>query len=228
MVSNATKDKMMVMPLFPDIIESKSFIFDDLSNIEKFHKIDLSKAIKTEDKDLLLAFRDIDGVGFPASIVRIKGSLKTSLQNSVEDKTILGVFRERNGVIETLSVNDDLIHDKGEELKAILENNSNEVEQTAAEENAQTDKTEGESYRLTQARQKLERLENEFNAAVQDVFDHQKLTNGQPMNDKRTGGAFFKKQNQKRIKQGIYKPKSRNNVSESKRLSGVKKTLNLA
>lgn len=345
MVSNAIKDKMMVMPLFPDIVESKSFIFDDLSNIEKFHKIDLSKAIKTEDEDLLLAFRDVDGVGFPASIMRIKGALKTSLQSSVEDKTILGVFRERNGVIETLSVNDDLIHDKGEELKTILENdqaeiltsqqatlmnfdlqavefsdiykdnekvpqaqdltlaledsesfewgddsrlfvraelldfntgetvihtpfivdkptetdfvtwwqdnykvidkqirssddvvalekeldfrklpkleqekilddqngvlslfddenNSNKVEQTVAEENIQTDKTEGESYRLTQARQKLERLENEFSAAVQDVFDHQKTTNGQPMNDKRTSGAFFKKQNQKEDKAG--------------------------
>ncbi|GAB2022662.1 hypothetical protein RyT2_17360 [Pseudolactococcus yaeyamensis] len=81
-------------------------------------------------------------------------------------------------------------------------NNSTEVEQTVAEENTQTDKTESESYRLTQARQKLERLENEFSAAVQDVFDHQKLTNGQPMNDKRTGGAFFKKQNQKEDKAG--------------------------
>lgn len=123
MVSNAIKDKIMVLPLLPDIVESKSFVFDDLSNIDKFSKIDLSKAIKTEDEDLLLAFRDVDGVGFPASIMRIKGKLKTTLQNDIEDKTILGVFREKNGKINMLSVNDDLIQDNGRELKTFLTNN---------------------------------------------------------------------------------------------------------
>lgn len=123
MVSNAIKDKTMVLPLLPDIVESKSFVFDDLSNIDKFSKIDLSKAIKTEDEDLLLAFRDVDGVGFPASIMRIKGNLKTSLQNDIEDKTILGVFREKYGKINMLSVNDDLIQDNGRELKTFLTNN---------------------------------------------------------------------------------------------------------
>lgn len=52
-----------------------------------------------------------------------------------------------------------------------------------------------ESYRLRRARQKLERLEKEYSEAAQNVFDHYKQTNGQPMNDKRGGDAFFKKAN---------------------------------
>lgn len=55
--------------------------------------------------------------------MRIKGNLKTSLQNDIEDKTILGVFREKNGKINMLSVNDDLIQDNGRELKTFLTNN---------------------------------------------------------------------------------------------------------
>ncbi|WP_019793640.1 toprim domain-containing protein, partial [Streptococcus sobrinus] len=50
-----------------------------------------------------------------------------------------------------------------------------------------------DNSRLAQARRKLERLEGEQSQAIQKVFDHYKQTNGQPMNDKRGGDAFFRK-----------------------------------
>ncbi|WP_019795503.1 ArdC-like ssDNA-binding domain-containing protein [Streptococcus sobrinus] len=50
-----------------------------------------------------------------------------------------------------------------------------------------------DNSRLAQARRKLERLQGERSQAIQSVFDHYKQTNGQPMNDKRGGDAFFRK-----------------------------------
>ena len=42
------------------------------------------------------------------------------------DKTILGVFREQNDAIDTLSINSDLIHDNGAELITFLTNTLNQ------------------------------------------------------------------------------------------------------
>lgn len=78
-VSHSIKDKSMVLPLLPDILSSQAFVFNDLSTVEKFHKIDLEQAIKTDDEDLLLAIRDVDGIGVPASIMRIKEKLSVEL-----------------------------------------------------------------------------------------------------------------------------------------------------
>ncbi|WP_153052139.1 PBECR4 domain-containing protein, partial [Streptococcus suis] len=79
-VSHSIKDKSMVLPLLPDILSSQAFVFNDLSTVEKFHKIDLEQAIKTDDEDLLLAIRDVDGIGVPASIMRIKEKLSVELE----------------------------------------------------------------------------------------------------------------------------------------------------
>lgn len=50
--------------------------------------------------------------------------------------------------------------------------------------------------RLEIAKQKLERLEKECDEATQSAYNHMKQTNGQPMNDKRNGNAFFNKRDQ--------------------------------
>ncbi|WP_105116120.1 PBECR4 domain-containing protein [Streptococcus suis] len=119
-VSHAIKDKSMVLPLMPDILSPQAFVFDDLSSVEKFQQINLAQAIKTEDEDLLLAVRDVDGVGIPASIMRMKEKLAIELEG--KDKVILGIYRERNGKIEQLSINNGLIKDGGKEMRSILEN----------------------------------------------------------------------------------------------------------
>ncbi|WP_153055072.1 PBECR4 domain-containing protein, partial [Streptococcus suis] len=88
------------LPLLPDILSSQAFVFNDLSTVEKFHKIDLEQAIKTDDEDLLLAIRDVDGVGVPASIMRIKEKLSVELEG--KEQVVLGVYRERDDIIEQL------------------------------------------------------------------------------------------------------------------------------
>ncbi|WP_161980486.1 PBECR4 domain-containing protein [Streptococcus sp. S784/96/1] len=149
-VSNAIKDKSMVLPLLPDILSSQAFVFSDLSDVEKFQRINLSQAIKTEDEDLLLAIRDVDGIGIPASIMRIKEKLEFELEG--KEKVILGVYRNRDGQIDQLSINETYIKDGGVELMAImneqtrqlesqkkLEDNLNHFEQITAERQLDSD-----------------------------------------------------------------------------------------
>ncbi|MBX9158351.1 hypothetical protein ACTFR8_22390 [Bacillus cereus group sp. MYBK15-3] len=50
--------------------------------------------------------------------------------------------------------------------------------------------------RLELAKQKLERLRNELNSAIESDRTHYAQTNGQPMNDKRNAGSFFKRAKQ--------------------------------
>ncbi|MCL8204261.1 toprim domain-containing protein [Ligilactobacillus agilis] len=75
-------------------------------------------------------------------------------------------------------------------------NTSDNDTQSKGEESPKTNQEVEESYRLRRARQKLARLEGEVSEAGQQVFDHYKQTNGQPMNDKRNGASFFKRANQ--------------------------------
>ncbi|HGH7976354.1 PBECR4 domain-containing protein [Streptococcus dysgalactiae] len=119
-VSHAIKDKSMVLPLMPDILSSQSFVLDDLSEVEKFHKIDLSQAIKTDDEDLLLAIRDVDGVGIPASVMRLKEKLSESFQG--KEKIILGIYRHRDGKLDQLSINEAYVKDGGKRFEEILQN----------------------------------------------------------------------------------------------------------
>ena len=122
MIANrgAAFEKLQVLPDFEAIIDAGSFYFDDLSQIEKFNRIDLSQAIMSEDKDLLLALRDIDGIGVPASLMKVKETLSYELEG--KEKIILGVFRDRDGRIEQLSINEDYIKNDGKELQSIMEN----------------------------------------------------------------------------------------------------------
>ncbi len=47
---------------------------------------------------------------------------------------------------------------------------------------------------MGKSKRKLVRLQNELNDQFQKLFDHKKLTNGQPMNDKRNGRSWFNQQ----------------------------------
>lgn len=122
----ATFDKLKVLPELQAITEAESFFFGDLSSVERLHSLELDKAIRSSDKDLLLALRSVDdGDGskhFPASLLRLKEKLNIALDATRSEKTILGVFRHRDGVVDTLSVNQDYIKDNGKAMKAMLEN----------------------------------------------------------------------------------------------------------
>lgn len=59
-----------------------------------------------------------------------------------------------------------------------------------------SEETTNDNSRLGQARRKLSRLQSEYKDKIQEMYDHQALTNGQPMNDKRNGRSWSNRQEQ--------------------------------
>ena len=134
----AAFDKLKVLPELPAIVDAESFYFGDLSDVEKFHSLNLDKAIRSNDQDVLLAFRTVDGTVLPASLMRLRQSLNLLLDQTNQEKIILGVFRERDGHFEQLSINEEYVKDKGAEMLSVLKNKqyeevSKEIEQTASD-----------------------------------------------------------------------------------------------
>ena len=69
--------------------------------------------------------------------MRVKGDLSKQLED-IDTGTILGVYRERDGQIEQLSINDEYVKDGGEEMLSVLRNKqyeevSKEIEQSTPE-----------------------------------------------------------------------------------------------
>lgn len=121
LVSNAVKDKLQVLPMLRDILDPQSFILDDLSSVEKLHNLNMSEAIKAKDEDFLLLFKDIGNEKIPASLMKLKGELATNVK-SLDEKIILGVYRERDGHIEQLSINEEYVQDGGKKMLSVLKN----------------------------------------------------------------------------------------------------------
>lgn len=137
LISNAIKDKLQVLPMLRDILDPHSFVLDDLSSVEKLHNLNMSEAIKAKEEDFLLLFKDIGDEKIPASLMKLKGELETNVK-LLDEKIILGVFRERDGHIEQLSINEEYVRDKGAEMLSVLKNKqyeevSKEIEQSTPE-----------------------------------------------------------------------------------------------
>ena len=121
MVSNSLKEKLQVIPMLEDILDSKSFVLDNLDEVRIAQRLNFSEAIKSKDEDFLLLFKDIGEERVPASLMKIKKDLKVDVEKT-DGKVILGIFRERNGHIEQLSINEDYIKDGGKELQSVMKN----------------------------------------------------------------------------------------------------------
>ena len=150
--ANGMSDKLKVLNLLPEVIESDSFMFNDLSSVKKFNNLDLSKAIRPEDTDLLLLFKEKEFTHVPASLMRVKGDLSKQLED-IDTGTILGVYRERDGQIEQLSINDEYVKDGGEEMLSVLRNKQYEEVPKESEQTTSVntiDKTSLDSVTFTQ------------------------------------------------------------------------------
>lgn len=126
MIANqgAAFHKLQIMPDLKAIVDSSSFYFNDVSEIEKFNRIDVSKAIRTEDSDLVLAFRTADGETFPASLMKPRKSLNLQIDEKAEERAILGVFRKKDSQIDPLSINNRYIKDGGKEMLEVMNQNN--------------------------------------------------------------------------------------------------------
>lgn len=150
--ANGMSDKLKVLNLLPEVIESDSFVFNDLSSVKKFNNLDLSKAIRPEDTDLLLLFKEKEFTHVPASLMRVKGDLSKQLED-IDTGTILGVYRERDSQIEQLSINDEYVKDGGEEMLSVLRNKQYEEVPKESQQTTSVntiDKTSLDSVTFTQ------------------------------------------------------------------------------
>jgi len=164
LISNSIKDKLQVLPMLQDILEPQSFVLDDLSSVEKLHNLNMREAIKAKDEDFLLLFKDIGDEKIPASLMKLKGELSTSVK-LLDEKIILGVYRERDGHIEQLSINEEYVKDNGAEMLSVLKNKqfeevSKEIEPPAPENTL--NKTSLDSATFTQV------LDTVYNLGVPD------------------------------------------------------------
>ncbi|MGT2906519.1 PBECR4 domain-containing protein [Streptococcus dentiloxodontae] len=120
--NNAFK-KLGVLPNIKSIVNAKSFYFDQLQDLQRFERIDVSKAIQSDDEDLLLAFRTEENqegdYSYPVSLQKVKGGLKTDIATK-DHKAILGIYREKDGQLEQLSINDEYVKDNGAEMLSVL------------------------------------------------------------------------------------------------------------
>ena len=121
LISDAIKNKLQVLPMLRDILDPQSFVLDDLRSVEKLHNLNMSEAIKAKDEDFLLLFKDIGDEKIPASLMKLKGELATNVK-SLDEKIILGVYRERDGNIEQLSINEEYVQDGGKKMLSVLKN----------------------------------------------------------------------------------------------------------
>ena len=92
--------------------------------------------------------------------------------------------------IQELEAKGDVINSDLPELRP----GQDKTDWNDALKNQQEEKSD--NSRLAQARRKLERLKGEQDEAISRAYSHQALTNGQPMNDKRGGASFKRKQEQ--------------------------------
>lgn len=119
-ISNDFKDKIKLLPLLPEIFETDSFVFDDLTSVEKMGRLDVQKAIRSDDKDIMLAFRTDEESSFPATLLKPNTTLNIELDSLNQEKVILGVFIEKDNILRTLSVNNNFVKDDGKQMFEVV------------------------------------------------------------------------------------------------------------
>ena len=114
-------DKIKVLPDLETVLQTDSFYFDDLQDIPRYQGR-FDSLIKSDDSDLMLLFRTNteDGI-VPVSVFKARQVLKVELQEARKNE-ILGIFRERGGLVEQIDINKNYVKDDGEEMLSILKN----------------------------------------------------------------------------------------------------------
>ena len=119
--NDAAFDKLNVLSDLSVATESTSFYFDDLTDIRRYNGR-FDSLIKSDDKDIILLFKELEDENFiPISVFQSRTKLTRELE-AVDKTPILGVYRERDGQLEQLSINENFVSDCGEEMLDSLKN----------------------------------------------------------------------------------------------------------
>ncbi|EJZ8466931.1 hypothetical protein OIV85_002617 [Enterococcus faecalis] len=108
---------------------------------------------------------------------------------------ILWVTAEKHGLMENYPKPISLIENEAEK-KQETPNESRTDSLNEESGKVTSEEPTNDNSRLGQARRKLSRLQSEYKDKIQEMYNHQSLTNGQPMNDKRNGRSWSNRQEQ--------------------------------
>ena len=137
--NDAAFDKLKVLSDLSVATESTSFYFDDLTDLRRYNGR-FDSLIKSDDKDIILLFKELEEDNYiPVSVFQSRTKLVKELE-TVDRIPILGVYREREGQIEQLSINEALIADGGKEMMENLQRR--EFEETNSKEEVIQDNPE--------------------------------------------------------------------------------------
>ncbi len=125
MIANrgAAFQKLQVLPEIKDMLRTDAFYFDYVADIPRLHNIDMETAIKSDEGGFVTAFRSNEEGLYPASLLELTPDLLDEFTQAPPGKTILGIYRDRDGQLEQVAINDDYIKDGGQKLFRILQEN---------------------------------------------------------------------------------------------------------
>lgn len=113
--------KIKVLPELKAVLQTDSFYFDQLQNITRYTDR-FDSLIKSNDKDIMVLFKATDENGIvPTSIFKSRETLEKELEAANKNE-IIGIYRERDGRVEQIAINDEYVKDNGEEMLSILQN----------------------------------------------------------------------------------------------------------
>ncbi|HEO6299846.1 TPA: toprim domain-containing protein [Streptococcus agalactiae] len=125
--------KLNVLPDLPVTLSLDAFYFDNLNDINRYSGR-FDSLIKSDDKDIMLLFRatEKDGI-LPVSVWEAR-EIHINELNQAKKNEIIAIYREREGRLEQIAINDYFIQDQGKELQTILAekqfNNINATDKT--------------------------------------------------------------------------------------------------
>lgn len=112
-------NKIKVLPDISVALELDSFYFDNLQGIERYQGR-FDSLIKADDKDIMLLFRaDTEDGTVPVSVFKARKILNSELEQATKNE-IIGIYRERDGVIEEIALNHEKVTDNGKVMMEIL------------------------------------------------------------------------------------------------------------
>lgn len=165
-------------------LEDKHHVFSGLNNVVQQELVNRYAKELTED------------------IAAFKKDRNEWLSQQVDERIMyipetLWETAEKHGLMENYPKHVPTLENKREKqsgLDGLAESKTDfpteETDRTASEEPM------NDNSRLGQARRKLNRLQSEYKEKIQEMYAHQALTNGQPMNDKRNGRSWSNRQEQ--------------------------------
>lgn len=194
MIANrgAAFQKLQVLPELKDMLRTDAFYFDHVADIPRLHNINMETAIKSDEGGFVTAFRSNEEGLYPASLLELTPDLLDEFTQAPPGKTILGIYRDRDGQLEQVAINEDYVKDGGQKLFRILQENkakekdSHSLERTKGGNHkmAETTKTPNLFQRLQQiftedAKTKKVALEEEYKDSDGDgLTDKQEASQG--------------------------------------------------